>query len=115
MRYRTHRGEKLSEIGIGCYSLSGAYGKVEVCTLLAHTEAYDDPGRADDPVTAITWYQAVDYAGWVGGRFPTEVEWEAACAGPYGLGGTAGEVWEWTSSLGYWRYPYDAADGREDA
>ena len=29
MRYRTHRGEKLSEIGLGCYALSGAYGKKE--------------------------------------------------------------------------------------
>ncbi|MFQ6101836.1 MAG: formylglycine-generating enzyme family protein [Anaerolineae bacterium] len=83
------------------------------CTLPAHTKAYDDPAQADDPVTAITWYQAVDYARWVGGRLPTEVEWEAACAGPYGLDGTAGEVWEWTSSL-HRLYPYDATDGRED-
>ena len=27
MQYRTHKGEALSEIGIGCYALSGAYGK----------------------------------------------------------------------------------------
>jgi aryl-alcohol dehydrogenase-like predicted oxidoreductase len=27
MRYRVHRGEKLSEIGFGCYALSGAYGQ----------------------------------------------------------------------------------------
>jgi aryl-alcohol dehydrogenase-like predicted oxidoreductase len=27
MRYRTHRGEELSEIGLGCYALSGAYGQ----------------------------------------------------------------------------------------
>jgi aryl-alcohol dehydrogenase-like predicted oxidoreductase len=27
MRYRTHKGERLSEIGIGCYALSGAYGR----------------------------------------------------------------------------------------
>jgi aryl-alcohol dehydrogenase-like predicted oxidoreductase len=27
MQYRVHRGEKLSEIGLGCYALSGAYGK----------------------------------------------------------------------------------------
>jgi len=26
MRYRSHRGEKISEVGFGCYSLSGAYG-----------------------------------------------------------------------------------------
>lgn len=27
MRYRTHAGERLSEIGVGCYGLSGAYGE----------------------------------------------------------------------------------------
>jgi formylglycine-generating enzyme required for sulfatase activity len=85
-----------------------------VCTVPKHTTAYDDPNRVNEPVTAVTWYQAVDYAHWVGGRLPTEVEWEAACQGSYGLIGTAGEVWEWTSTLGYPRYPYDATDGRED-
>jgi formylglycine-generating enzyme required for sulfatase activity len=85
-----------------------------VCTVPQHITAYDDLDRANEPVTATTWYQAVDYAHWVGGRLPTEVEWEAACAGPYGLEGTAGKVWEWTSTLGYPRYPYDPTDGRED-
>jgi aryl-alcohol dehydrogenase-like predicted oxidoreductase len=27
MQYRTHRGESLSEVGFGCYALSGAYGQ----------------------------------------------------------------------------------------
>jgi aryl-alcohol dehydrogenase-like predicted oxidoreductase len=27
MQYRVHQGEKLSEIGLGCYALSGAYGQ----------------------------------------------------------------------------------------
>ena len=27
MRYRIHKDERLSEIGIGCYALSGVYGK----------------------------------------------------------------------------------------
>lgn len=29
MEYRTHRNEELSEIGVGCYALAGAYGKVD--------------------------------------------------------------------------------------
>lgn len=27
MQYRVHRGERLPEIGFGCYALSGAYGQ----------------------------------------------------------------------------------------
>lgn len=30
MEYRNHNGLKLSEIGVGCYSLSGAYGKKNI-------------------------------------------------------------------------------------
>lgn len=34
---------------------------------------------ADFPVTHITWEQAATYARWVGGRLPSEAEWEHAC------------------------------------
>ena len=30
MEYRSHRNLKISEIGVGCYALSGAYGKVDI-------------------------------------------------------------------------------------
>jgi aryl-alcohol dehydrogenase-like predicted oxidoreductase len=55
MRYRTHRTEKLSEIGIGCYAMSGAYGT-------------KDPGRFVDLIRrafdlGVTFFDTADQYG----------------------------------------------------
>ncbi len=39
-------------------------------------------GKAEVPVTGITWVSASRYAAWVGKRLPSEEEWEAAASGP---------------------------------
>jgi len=69
----------LTEVTVEKYMGCVAAGACSPPSFAPGDSRYDVP---EFPVTHVTWQDASNYCMWVGGRLPTEAEWEFAARGP---------------------------------
>ncbi|MGH7253286.1 MAG: SUMF1/EgtB/PvdO family nonheme iron enzyme, partial [Nitrospiraceae bacterium] len=109
---RPMRRPSLSSYWIDKYEVTNAQYRMcvvsGVCAPPKDRSAFDDPQRAQHPVTNVTWSQGRAYCQWSSRRLPTEAEWEKAARG------TDGRRYPWGNSeemIKSWRKERDRRTG----
>lgn len=67
-----------TEVTVSQYRRCVAAGQCFEAPYASGTTRFDQP---DFPVVMVNWFDATNYCTWVGGRLPTEAEWERAARG----------------------------------
>jgi formylglycine-generating enzyme required for sulfatase activity len=70
-----------TEVTVSAYGRCVDLGRCSAPPFAAGGQRFERP---EYPVTLVTWNDAADYCRFVGGRLPTEAEWERAARGPNG-------------------------------
>jgi formylglycine-generating enzyme required for sulfatase activity len=87
---------ELDTFRVGRYEITNAqYAqcvRAKVCAEPGEVTNYRDPVYADHPVVYVSWDDARSFCHWMGGRLPTEAEWEKAARG------TDGRIYPWGNS-----------------
>jgi len=67
-----------TEVTVSQYAKCLEAGVCSEPSTLSNSYNWTMPNRDDFPINGVDWYQASTFSKWVGGRLPSEAEWEYA-------------------------------------